>query len=595
MNKPSIRFGSVASLFLASLALGAPFQAQTATSTGTPGVGGITPKGTTGPTSVPPGGVTPGASGDGDTSSFNPFTIPGASGKQLGRTIVGYFNNDDWLDTVVMVDDQPVALSGRGVYLSYEKPWGSMLSLDTFPGAGPSGQDAVVFTDDLGLHFAWWDFATKSFMQTLIDSNLWANAVHVRVAQTDGTGRFDIFGIDANRQALLRMSTSASASPVFTPMASLVVDSELFSFTVLEWDGTGPSEVALLIDNELEVRSLDGTLIQQWLGLPIGGWLAKIEQGYLPNDRLTWVTPSVVDPVTQLVSQSVFTVDIDGIDVAINSSGAYVSSAVGADWDGDGDDDLIVGYGASLDLVVLINERSASDPTAESFPSSAQTYLLPIGSPNTTNMGQVANVVVGDFDNDGDLDGALAVAATSEFRIGLNNSMTVGDDTPQVLKVRYRVTSGSPTGEARLRIAKPIINPIGAELQIVLWRQDDIKGVSDPQPVSVDNFKIYRWPADVTIQIPEVGQYSESAYYLEMRFGRLKPGMQKIGYREASLGGFTLSPLITQTLLSVTGSGSPVLFTPVGDIVNVPGQVGLLGGAYVPNLRVPPTLGFNYQ
>ncbi|MFT7664164.1 MAG: hypothetical protein ACI87A_002394 [Planctomycetota bacterium] len=547
-----------------------------------------------------PGGATSTAGtmspGD-DLSGLNPYLIPGAAGKQLGLSVVGHFNNDDWLDTIVMVDNQPVILSGRDIYLSFDAPLTSAISMDTFPAGGPDGQDALMFTDGNGLHIGWWDFTAKAFVKNVVDSGAWAGASDVQVSDVDGTGRVDVLGISANRQALLILAASSgSQTPSFTPLSSIQTTTELHGFSVLEWDGVGTPEVALLVDEALEIRELTGELIQQWSGLPTGGWLATMKQGYLPNDRLSWVTPTGVNGVTGEPLQMVYTVDMFGIDIPLDTSSTFVTSVKGVDWDSDGDDDIVAGYGISHDVVVLINGRNPIDLTGPSFGALSTSYLLPVGPAATSNLNQVANVVVGDFDNDGDADAAIAVASTGEFRIATNVTDVESNNAPVIKNLGYRVISGSPTGELKFTVDQPKgVLPQSVYLQIIQWHQRDLSGASQPVPVAADTFEIIRWPAEIKIDVQEVGQFFSSIYYLEMRFGESTGVGQPVIYGEASLGGFTLSPITVAELAKTIDSGPPVVVIPVGDLIFDPGGVGLLGGGYIPNLKVPPTEGLNYQ
>ena len=560
--------------------------------------GPVVPAPLPGPGTALPGDTIAGGIGEIDQpgTSQDPYAIPGAMGKVLGRTIVGHFNNDDWLDTIVMVAGEPIVLSGRDVYLSYDKPWASVLSMDTFPKGGPSGQDAVVFTDSAGLHVAWWDFTTKKFASQLVDAS-WANAEHVRVLKLELTSHLNVVAISPTRRSLLVLGATSATPPIFSPRTGFVSSTDIEAFETLEWDGAGSLELAMLVDQGLEIRSSDGSLIKRYDNLPTGGWLTSIHQGYLPYDRLTWVTPSVLDSDTQQPIQFVYTFDQNTIDIGVNTSGIYVSSVESTDWDGDGDDDLISAHGFSHDLIVLLNSRDQFDPLGTSFSAQSAAFLLPIGPPNTSNLGQVANVVVGDYDNDGDMDAGLAVASSSEFRIGTNEVEVAGADVPVITRMNYKVTAGSSTGDLKIRISRPqkVTSPV-MSLQVVLWRQAKVKSPSEPTPVQTDEFSIARWPTEVTIKIPEQGQYFESTYYLEMRYGDRVAGADPIDYREASVGGFTLSILSVIELAKVTGTGGPLIVIPQGDLVFNPGEIGLLGGAYIPELRVPSSgIGFNYN
>jgi len=560
--------------------------------------GPLVPAPLPGPGTTVPGDTIVGGIGEIDQpqTSQDPYAIPGAQGKELGRTIVGHFNNDDWLDTIVMVDGDPIVLSGRDVYLSYDKPWSNVLSMDTFPNGGPDGQDAIVYTDSSGLHVAWWEFTTKKFMSQLVDAS-WADADHVRVLKLELASYLNIVAISPNRRSILILGATSATPPSFSPRTGFVSGTDIEAFEALEWDGAGSRELALLVDQALEIRSSDGSLVKQYGNLPTGGWLTSIRQGYLPYDRLTWVTPTVLDAQTQQPVQFVYTFDQNTIDVGVNTSGIYVSSVEGSDWDGDGDDDLISAHGFSHDLIVLLNSRDQFDPLGTSFSTTSTAFLLPVGPPNTTNLGQAANVVVGDYDNDGDLDAGLAVASSSEFRVGTNEVEVAGADVPVITRMNYVVTAGSATGDLKMRVSRPlkVTSPV-MNLQVVLWRQGKLKAPSEPTPVQVDEFSIARWPTELTVKIPEEGQYFESTYYLEMRFGDRVAGGEPIEYREASVGGFTLSILSVIELAKVTGTGEPLIVIPQGDLIFNPGEVGLLGGAYIPELRVPPSgIGFNYQ
>ncbi len=528
---------------------------------------------------------------------FDPYAIPGGAGKTFGRTVAGHFTEDDVLDVAMLANGEVMFFSGRGLYLSHDTPWTNVIDIDVYAAGGPDGQDAVVFTDATGLHLGWWDFTTKEFARLLVDGGAWAGARSVRSGDFDQQSRADLAGVSSDGHELMVLSALGGSPPVFAPLpsAGFTLVEEVLSFAPLQWDGTGAQEFALLTDLALQVNDIDGDLEDQWLTALPGGWLGVLGHDYSSFDRLVWVTPELYDPDTELYHQFIYTADKDGIDPQSNVSGVGVSSLATGDWDDDGDDDMALSYQLLQQVAVVNNERSPSAPTAVSFPSGGGIELFELGTPGAPNPEHVAGIAFGDFDDDGDSDVGTAVQATAEFRICTNSIIDETGYLPNITRMRYVVTENQRYGDLLIRISRPTGRPDPVtDMEIVLWRQEDLNGESEQVPVDTWTSCVSGWPHKTAIEIPESGQYFESVYYLEMRFKRLDAQGEEIGSFPAIIGGFTLSPLTYDALTQVPDAGPELLVIPEGDLSFNPGEVGALGGAYVPHLRVPPASGLNY-
>ncbi len=574
----SVRVLAARVLLLALVAPSAATAAQTGGTHGSPEVE---------PSPIGPGGGPPWIPPD----PFDPYGIPGGEGKTFGRTIAGRFNDDDVLDAALLADDEVLFLSGRDLYLSHETPWTGAIDLDTYPGGGPDGQDAVVFSDASGLHLGWWDFATKAFARTQLDGGAWAGAQLVRATGIRGTVRPDVAGVSADGYTLLVMGVVSESPLAFSPLsgASFTVANPILSFTALEWDGVAPAEWAVLTTNTLRIHDGASNVLRNWATAGAGGSLATLESEYQPYDRLVWLTAPAA-------AQFVFALDAAHVDPALNVAGILASSIVAGDWDRDGDDDVAIGNQFNQKIFVVDNERSIAAPDAISFPLGGGFEVLPLSDPGASNPGHVANPVIADFDGDGDPDVGTAVQASAEFRIAKNGD--VDDDAlePVVLDMSYLVLENSSYGELTIELDRSagLTAPV-TDVRVTLWRQAELGEPSDQSPEDDLIFPIAQWPVQITVQVPESGHYFESVYYFEMRFLERDAQGAVVGSHPASLGGLTLSPLIYEILVMVEGAGPQLGFIPEGYLVFPPGGSGVLAGAYVPDLRVPESTGMNHQ
>lgn len=543
------------------------------------------------PPPPPPGYVPP--------DPVDPYAIPGLAGRTVGRTVSGHFTGDDVLDLALLIEGEVLVLSGRELYLSFATAWTGVNDLDVIPAAGPDRQDGLVFTDASGLHLGWWDLTTHDFDDELVSAGAWAGSPFVRAGAVSGAGRTDVVGVSGSGSQVLVLAAQAPQPGLPLTFAALpgagftVAGESILALTTVEWNGVAPPEIALLTDQALRIETIAGAdlVVQSTAGAP-GGQLATLRQAGTPAQRLVWVTAEIPGPpATQLL----YTFDAAGVDVPGNVSGVAVTSVTAGDWDGDGDDDIALGYQALQQIAVLENERSAGQPTGPSFPFGGGVTTFTLGAPATPNPGHVANAAFGDFDGDGDMDVASAVQATGELRIGRNALIDAAALHPLVTDLSYVVTESSPTGDLLLTIDRPLAHQLPLdEVEVIVWRQADLAGLSDPAPAFAMDYPVGAWPTQITIPIPEAGQYFESVYYLELGLAWREPGGAEHDL-PATVGGFTLSPLSWDVLAQVHGAGEPLIVVPEGDLVFGELEVGALAGAYVPGIEVPPSMGLNHD
>ena len=401
------------------------------------------------------------------------FFLPWPGGA-IDEVFVGYFGADHALDLAVLEGGHLHYLHNAGSVAALTQAVSGVTGAATV-GNGTPGGDAVAFTDAAGLHLmteapgpfglpALQDLNLPGWAGRELYSGPWGDntmlasvtATHVSVASWDGTA--------------------------ITPVCEIPYTGAVHDLVTADWDGDGSQEIAMVVDDRLNVFNA--------AGVPVATFWAGVLGGELGVSRST----SGRDVVVWEVTMGTFS-----ILMAHNASGSLLRTVpvapqglVVLDQDGDGSQDLVrlnaqnsndhAGTGHLLvrsddgqDLASLssFDDLFAEDP--ELLHSSPSCYA--VGLPAV-----VRAAAAGDFDNDGDEDllTAFDLADYANLRLRLNGTYN---------EVRQRMSwdvQNAPTVQGGVETvtlgfyasADPSYYSQATHMELELWTQLDPAGAT---------------------------------------------------------------------------------------------------------------------
>jgi len=430
----------------------------------------------------------------------------------FGRGTAARLTQASFPDAVVLRGKTPVVLVRPDQFLAASKLPISANDLTTLPGGAPSGLDAVAFVGSAGLTVAWFDAAQGAPVSSLVSSAA-ANGSLVRAGDVDGDGVLDLVVVEADGVTIRPYLGDGAGG--FVPSAGFQAAAPCRNLVVLRWDADAGEEVAVLTDLGVELYDDGGAPLKSWPSAVPGGTLCKFSQQGALGDRLLWFTayappaeqwmmtlsPAGVDDVVNLGALDAFAAvpvdyDLDGFEdvlvshkyshellwfenqrSAANPTGpsfsAYYNDMIGfrvgppgtgapenaawpivADFDGDGDPDIVFPVELTDELAVLRGETI--DQSTMLAPVSAANYDI-----DPATLGGVLQVT---------LDRPAALPATADA------------------------------------------------VEIEVWRQPDLAGPVDAHSVEHLVVALPpSWPLVVDVPLPEVDAEFTSTYHLQVR------------------------------------------------------------------------------
>src|SRR5688572_16668644 len=314
-----------------------------------------------------------------DAQTFaDPWTAEISAPGNFGRTATAELTGNALPDAVLLDGTQAVLLVDADAGfapVSLQIPASDLCALAGHLG---DGRGAVAVVNSTGLTICTYVAATGTLATTPTASGAWAGARRVTPIDRDASGRIDLAGVAADGRTILFALAGAAEGQFFTAPGFLAAG-DVLDLLAVQWVSGGTQELAILTTNGLFVHTADGTQLSSFASVLPGGTIARIRQQGAATDRLTWITTYA--PPSQ---QWLFTLAPSGVQGQIDVGALDVVSSTGADFDRDGDDDLLVSHRYAYNLVYFENQRSASSPNVESFTFNPdRTRLFRVGPTNT--------------------------------------------------------------------------------------------------------------------------------------------------------------------------------------------------------------------
>ncbi len=496
----------------------------------------------------------------------------------LDRLAAGDVTGDLVGDVVVLWDQTPVLVSGPGRHGGASQLDTTANDLEVFPHpSGPSASDVLATVGPTGLSLWTFDAASAKWRLESVDPSL-AGARRVRCG-VGSTGSRVLFVLEADGHGVevvevfdgVSLGSLHTASVAIPQIGGLGAE-DARELELVDWDGDGLSELALLTANHLLVVGRDGVLMADHVSLFANSPMSIAVLADLADsrERLAWITVGIFQTQWILIS------DQDGLEGPYDLGTWAASAPVAGDYDGDGDSELFLTPESEEEVRMLYNFSEWPIVGVPTFIVAPRFFLqFPLVKSATPGPDRTDRPLVCDLDNDGDLDVLTIDKQLAEIRV-------VRGDAVDETRLVYRVSGGSFTGgcdgeagELRLSLKRPEDPVPATTLEVTLWQMLDRELGFEREPVSVAFLTLPAQDSlkELVLEIPESGTHFDTIFAVELRLlgTELQTGAPRawpshtlaFTVTEDGLLAVPLDPRLGGELeLSVDGCPGPVLAVP---------------------------------
>lgn len=499
----------------------------------------------------------------GNSSPLLPFLpenrIPWpTSGADFARTLLLQVDGDGIPDGVVIANGQAFLLRQPAYY-----DWVTGITFPTAPApsgvkdvavlsvGGDEDPDMLLLTDSRGLYRTSW--GGSGFTDPVVEATgRWINAGPFHVVDLNGDGRLDVVGRAGDGLAAVTRQGNAGGGfsvglTLIPPDSTAVIDA-----VGVQWDGTGPREVAVLASNGVHIYNASGTRIEHLTHDKPSGAITTFMGSALGDELLAWTRPNSLGTGNELLvvapgvseSQTLFFDDV------ANLGPFWNGSLEAGQYDGIAGDELVLAHTSKPYAAVLRNLGVAG--AHFDVQNDAHHDLVSLGLPGSvTGAGLPA---FGDLDRDGQEDLLIPVEGSNEvlaFRTlpEYRTGVVVAPNSADVFlpNTEYSEVGSTPHGELRLALEK--VYAQYTHVSVKLWYASGASTLLSPE-----GHGHWEWPLSTASdhqwkELPSLFPLSSNNdwlcwsapnhhFYLEVRFFKTVNGVRT--YSAKFFGGWTL-------------------------------------------------------
>lgn len=415
-------------------------------------------------------------------------------------------------DVVLLYGDRPIVYKEPEVYRAAVDVPVVANDLVVYPRGGSQADWLLVAGPD-GLTRWTWDGSAFVDDSRNVPSSPWIGAVEVGVANLDGGGDLDIFGLDATRQKVI---LSRVAPMVWETSAVIPFEGEIESVTTVRWN-SGPLQVLALRSGQmLYLVDFRGLVLREYTLPGQPGPIATVD---IPGTSQQAV--AVSDAAGPSSTFRIYSKGIAGQLVEIEDH-TVVGWAFG-DLDLDGVSDLVSSHPASptLDLWNGLVEEGALH--FQPFPGTDE-----ITVPGWTTFAQnVATPALADFDHDGDLD--VLFSPVGADRVDLYGNTTIEEEAFLCHPIAGAMSVNAAGGRFHLTLRVPPAAAFGdwTDMEVIVWEQPRYDYLLESTPYLAPTFVPIEGLSEVTIDVQTPYQaWFETIYHVEARLVRREAGVK---------------------------------------------------------------------
>lgn len=226
----------------------------------------------------------------------------GAQSGLFSRSIVGEFTGDAMLDAVVLRGARPSLIVGPRFYglVIGLGAADDIYDVATLPNAGTgAGTDAILSVGMLGL--CAWNLAPGSepaeFLPTILAGGDWLGSQRLQVGDFDGSGYDDVAALDADLRTV-RLLLDVGVAPVSG--ATITASASVRSMAAADQDADGVAELLLGTDAGIETHRIDDQTGGTSFVTQSIARLAVLRKS--SGDRIVFLTPAGAGPAQFLVN-----------------------------------------------------------------------------------------------------------------------------------------------------------------------------------------------------------------------------------------------------------------------------------------------------
>jgi len=263
--------------------------------------------------------------------------------------VTGRFNDDPLPDVAITEGNDIRILLNPTDWDAVIAPPLAALDLAVLHGTAPAGRDELLAATPAGLvalaHVPGGGYAPRS----VGTPSVWAGARFARVADLDGDGVEDLYGIDAIGDLVLAEGLGAGA---FADEQRFDLGVEVTDLTHVDFDGDGSPELAAATVAGLRVVGASDGQIRRAIGGAVGGLLARMERGSSDREDVAWIGEDTGGDTV------LFVVTASGVGDPVDFGTLGAVGLAAADWDLDGDADLVISHRRDWRLLFLRNRAN---------------------------------------------------------------------------------------------------------------------------------------------------------------------------------------------------------------------------------------------
>jgi hypothetical protein len=195
----------------------------------------------------------------------------------------GDFDGDGRRDALFLDGGAARVAFDLGVTFAFAESPGAHTALCALRDAG-AARDELALARPSGVQLWRWNGQGFAAQSSLPQS--WAGALRLRSFDLNADGVNELLGVDAQRANLLVAQRSGSS---WTTVLSLPIQGGALDVVALQWDGDAPLELAVLSEQSVSLFDHDGALLRVLAAPLAGGAIARLQRTGQTTDRLAWV------------------------------------------------------------------------------------------------------------------------------------------------------------------------------------------------------------------------------------------------------------------------------------------------------------------